>query len=655
MKFFTMPSRGTLLVLAAAITARAIYFFQYCNSPFFEYYRNDQLAYREWGLRIAAGDWLGDKPFDRQPLYAYLLGVAYRLFGPHDWPVLSLQLLGGVATVALLLWVARRIWGTQAGVAAGCLAALYGPLIFYECAIMKTFLEPLFVTAALAAGLHGGERGRTRWFAAAGGAVGFACLVREVHGVLLLPLLAAAMVPWVRPEPPLSRRLLSGGAVLLGFAVVLAPSALHNRAFANASMVVSATVSGNLWVAFGPLATGYQVTLPYIRTTAFDEIADGREETMLRAGRRLNSGEVSRYWFDATVRWVRDAPWRTIRLMGTKAAILFNDHEIPDNEDFAATGASVPLLAFLPTFGWIAGLGLLGFGRALRRRDGALLTAAFAAALILEILLTYNNGRYRAGLAAVWLLLAGGGAALLASGDFWRRTPGFWTRLALAAGAIVLTALAFRPLPGIDPRYLDRVHDLFKSQAVENDVMRRRIPALHQAIAAQPQDLKLREQLGLTLVGAGRISEAIRVYEEILRIDPGLLRARSRLAAILARIGDLEGASREARALVSLQPGLAGSWLLLGQIVFRQAGDAADDLVFQRRLDEAKLCFEKALGIDPDNAEAHYELGKLLHLGGGREAALREVESALRLAPDDKRAAHLERLIRASERPEPRE
>jgi tetratricopeptide (TPR) repeat protein len=643
-----MPSRWTALVLLAAVTARAVYFVQYARSPYFGYFRNDHLYYREWGLRIAAGEWLGSKPFEQGPLYAYLLGAAYKLLGPRDSLILALQLVSGLVTVALVLFCARTLWGDRAGVIAGLLAALHGPSIFYECMIMKTFLEPLLVMAALAAALQGAESGRSRWFSAAGGAVGLSCLVREVHAVLLAPLILAAVLSPGRPAQPRPRRLLSAGAVLLTFILVLAPAILRNRAVAESSATVTTGAGELFYSAFGPLATGYSFLTPFSGGLAYQEHEDYREEAFLRTGRRLTVNESSRFWLGEALRQVRESPWGTVRLLGIKAAILFNDLEIPDSEDFAATGAFVPLLGFLPTFGWISGLGFLGLGWSLRRRGEVLVPAGFAAALVLEILLTVNSGRYRAGLVAVWLMFAGGGLAALTSGEFWLRTPGLRFRLALVAAAASLSLMAFRPTPRMDPRRLAEIHDLFKRTALDNAVSVGRIPALRQAIAARPRNPKILEQLGLTLWNAGRVAEAAEAYEEVLRIDPKVVTARFRLANIHARVGNLERAAAEARLLVALLPENARGHVLLGQILFRQAMNAASDSDYARQFNEARSCFEKATGLDPNSGEAHYELGKSRYLGGDRRGALRELGLARLLAPEHRRAAHLDQLIRES-------
>ena len=50
----------------------------------------DEASYDTWARELAAGDWLGDEVFFQEPLYPYLLGVAYSLFGVDTSVALSL-------------------------------------------------------------------------------------------------------------------------------------------------------------------------------------------------------------------------------------------------------------------------------------------------------------------------------------------------------------------------------------------------------------------------------------------------------------------------------------------------------------------------------------------------------------------------------------
>src|SRR2546425_4303657 len=69
----TIVALATMLRVAHVLSLRA--------TPWFDHLVVDPEYYDEWARRIAAGDWLGDRPFYMDPLYPYLLAAIYRLWG----------------------------------------------------------------------------------------------------------------------------------------------------------------------------------------------------------------------------------------------------------------------------------------------------------------------------------------------------------------------------------------------------------------------------------------------------------------------------------------------------------------------------------------------------------------------------------------------
>ena len=54
----------------------------------------------------------------------------------------------------------------------------------------------------------------------------------------------------------------------------------------------------------------------------------------------------------------------------------------------------------------------------------------------------------------------------------------------------------------------------------------------------------------------------------------------------------------------------------------------------KERFDEAIACFQKTLEINPNYAEAHYNLSFALRSKGRLDEAIRELQETLRLKPD---------------------
>jgi Flp pilus assembly protein TadD len=642
-----LPAAAAVALLAAAV--RLAYLAAFGASPLAGLFKADQAYYRDWGLSLAAGDWVSPAVFEQGPLYAYLLGALYRLAGPRDQVVLLLQLLAGVAT-ALLVWaVARRVFGSRAALAAGLLAAVYGPLVFHEGLVMKTWLEPLLALAALLAGLRFGDAHRARWLAAAGAAVGLACLVREIHALLLVPLLLWCWFAGARAGLGAGRRARAGAAAVLAFLLAIAPATLRNCVTARECVPVTTGGGEVAYLAFGPHASAYYSIPPFVRPLSRIEHQDFRDEAVLRSGGPLSRREASGWWLRETLRTVRDTPARPLGLLAGRVRALLNDFEFPDNENFATARRVVPLLGWLPTFGWVAGLAALGVAWALRAPARSFLPLAFAAAVALEVLLSYPFGRFRLALAPLLLPFAGHALdrlARLASSGAAR------DRLKLAAAvsvAALATAAAYLPPPvAADDRWVLRDDGKDRLRAATRAMQRLRIEELKAAVHADASDAPSWVELAAELERAGTLFEARAALRAALAADPASAGANRALAELYYRQGRVEPAAEHGRRYLRERPedsrGHTGLAVYCSRLADETPGPAAADALRQ----EAAAHFAEARRLDPGNAEVWFYGGKYLALAGDRQGAGDLLSRALELKPDHAEARRVLGLVRAN-------
>lgn len=181
----------------------------------------------------------------RPPLYPALLGTAYRVFGQHVVVGRIVNLLLGLAVVALTMVFAQRIAGARAAVVAGVLVSLYPVLVVNDITLLT---EPLSLCLLLVLLIALSGR-RLIW---GGVACGLLILARpSAQGLLLViaawllwrygwkrmlvPLAVAALVvtPWV------ARNWIEFGQPLLvtsnGFnmAAIYSPAALADNHFVD--------------------------------------------------------------------------------------------------------------------------------------------------------------------------------------------------------------------------------------------------------------------------------------------------------------------------------------------------------------------------------------------------------------------------------------
>jgi tetratricopeptide (TPR) repeat protein len=183
--------------------------------------------------------------------------------------------------------------------------------------------------------------------------------------------------------------------------------------------------------------------------------------------------------------------------------------------------------------------------------------------------------------------------------------------------------------------------------------------------------------LGIVWVQAGQVQEAVRQYEQTLRIRPDYPEAHYDLGVALEKMGRTQEAIQQYGYALQIKPDYAEAHYNLAVALnragrmqeaighYEQAVRIKSDfveahnnlglaLMEQGRLPEAIGHYEQALRIDPQNASAEYNLGNALFELGKLPEAIEHWRQALRLNPDHAKAHYnlggaLEKLGRTQE------
>lgn len=131
--------------------------------------------------------------------------------------------------------------------------------------------------------------------------------------------------------------------------------------------------------------------------------------------------------------------------------------------------------------------------------------------------------------------------------------------------------------------------------------------------------------LGLAHFGVKHTGPALPHFEEALRLNPNLDKARFFIAGCHAANGDVKSAISEYRALVKDYPENPSYWVALGQVL-----DSDSD---QNRTEAIAAC-RRALVLRAPDAGAMFELAALLTKSGEVEAARPLLEYLVAAQPD---------------------
>ena len=656
-------------VLALALVLRLVHVWQISGSSLIAPEDLDPGFYYDWAKRIAAGDWLGEGPFVQSPLYAYLLGLFMKLFGTAVTPILIAQSMAGAATVYLTYIAGRRYFDHARGLLAALLMALYGPFIFYEGQVMKTFLSP-FLTVLLAIALHRararaadgaetaarGPGGIAGAFFAAGLVFGLLTLDRD-NFILLAPILAALAVHvgggWRRPGGLRSAAAFTCGAVL-----AIAPATLHNWTVSK-ELVLLTTGGGEVFfIGNNADANGLYVPPPFVRPDPKYEHADFIERASEIAGRRLTPMQSSWFWFRQGVEFITGEPLAWLRLLWLKFAHFWNWYELPDNLDYVVLQWFSPLLAALnlslpppavptlavpaagtwmqirlhlySTFGVVAPLGILGVILTRRRFRDLLPLHVLLFGYAASVLLFFNFSRFRVPVVPILALFAAEG--MLAIGRFLRR--GWALAVAFAGRSGELTDRARALAPGTGGVATGAAFILVLG-FVNLERPRGVVPAIEQALVignayyAQNEAEKARQSYyaGLVLLGEGPAGPA---GDELLRRQFGPAVTRDALVKEL----EVEAVARGAQFKgihVGIHHGLGIALVQEAQALFDQGKRQAALPLVDRAIEQ----FNEALKIAPSYLPSHRKLARAFSLKGDAEQAREWLIKAVDLWPED--------------------
>jgi len=419
---------GSALRVAYVLTLRA--------TPWFDHLVVDPEYYDAWAAQIAAGDWMGTRPFYMDPLYPYVLAVLYRACGRDLLLARLLNVAFSAGACALVAELGRRVGGRRAGALAALGFALYEPEIFFVGEVEKTTLSILLTAAFLVLALGRSLPAR----GAAGVALGLAALTRG-NFLLLAPLTVLFFL--FRDDEravrvgPLSR----AGAVLFGagFLLALAPVAWRNHHLSGEWVLTTAQAGQNFYIGNNPYnPSGAYGTLPFVRANPHFEEIDFRTTAEARAGRRLSAAEVSRFWFGEAFQHMREHAGFAARVMLRKAALFWNDFEVSDNQDqYLLERDSWVLRLPLLGFGAVAPLALLGALAGWHTRRAVRWLGGFVLVYWASVVAFFVYSRYRIQVVPPLLALAGLGVVELAA---WVRARA-WRQLGAAAAVGAATAV----------------------------------------------------------------------------------------------------------------------------------------------------------------------------------------------------------------------
>lgn len=157
-----------------------------------QYYAAGVLSMTESWRNFAynAFDPAGFVSIDKPPLAIWAQVASAKLFGFSGWSVLLPQALAGIAAVALIYLLVRRVWGSGAAAIAALVLALMPAAVAVDRSNNTESVLIVVLLGAVYAGARAAEAGSLRWLCAAMALVGLGFNVKMGAALVIAPVIA---------------------------------------------------------------------------------------------------------------------------------------------------------------------------------------------------------------------------------------------------------------------------------------------------------------------------------------------------------------------------------------------------------------------------------------------------------------------------------
>ena len=510
-------------------------------SPMYEPHpgAHDRTLYHEAAQAVADGDIWPDGAFEYLPLYPWVLGAGYAIFGDSLLVPAGLGLACEAVTVWLIVLLARRLGARwwMALMAAG-LYALYPLAVVYSPLTMPNTLNAMLVTA-WAWAMQRMDSRRMAWCAGAGlvggvTALGFAAALTVAVAFLLWEGIRGVRVraaPW------------RGMAVFaLAFALPVLPVAVHNSKAEGAFVLLTTHGGFNFYMGNHERATGYPVRVRDFRMTARAMLEDAHRAAELEMGRSLSRAESSAWWTEQGRAYWRANPLEAAGLTLKKAALFWNFRDVDDLRMREQLELTDGLFAgwWWPGFALFSVLGIVGL---LFARNAVAPKIVLLSGMV-SLVLFFITARYRLTLIPVMAALGASGLSAL-----WPMARVPVRRALWLIPAVLVIGFPF------EVRDL-RVFDYYNAsvQVLGSGRAEQALALSREGLAIDPANADLYHAQGGALAQLDRYEEAAQAFQWTVTLNPRHATGRYNLALSLARLGQVCEAAAVLEEWIAIAP-----------------------------------------------------------------------------------------------------
>jgi tetratricopeptide (TPR) repeat protein/4-amino-4-deoxy-L-arabinose transferase-like glycosyltransferase len=608
-----------LIIFLLAALVRGLYLYESSRNPTFYAPIVDSQSYDQLARQLAQGKPIAPEFFWQQCLYSFFLSAVYFFCNSSILCAKIIQALLGCVTCVLTYYLGKKLYGQTAGIIAGCIIALYGPLIFFETELLTEGLAVLWTIILLFILLNAAESRNAVLYLVLGICSALSIATRPNFIPFLLAALIWLIVLWVRQSASIKKLKPAMIGIIAGFLLAALPIAVLNLHTTGSFSILPHTGGVNLYIGNNPDFEAVSIR-PGLQ---WQKIVDTPAKLGLHTWR-----EQQFYFYKKTLEYIYTQPISFLKGLIRKTAEFISSREIPGNVDiylFTRWSKTLNLLVWkIDGFGFPLGilLPLAISGLFFLRRKTPVPVILFCILYSASIIITHIEARYRMPVIVPVCILAGAALTKISRIITTKQWPNMIMISLFCVGAAFLCSI---PGPFYSEKYVNyeaELHYALGGSLSKQGRIEDAIKAYSKVIDLRGDCIEAHHNIGLLLAKQNEPEKAISHYRKALELDPENAALHRDLGLGLFMLGKINDAVEHYHKAIKINPQNAAVYEYL-----------ALALQSQGMLDEAVSYYHKALTIEPRNAETQYNLGVTLQLQGKLDQAAEHYIDAIKIQP----------------------
>ena len=614
---------GLAALLLMAFLLRFGYILEIRNAPHTLAPAVDAAFHDQWAKQVAKGN-LGETPFFRAPLYPWLLGAVYFIFGDSPLPPRIFQVLLSTLSVWLTWSLAKRLFGPTAGWLSGIVFAFYGLTIFFTGELLIVTLIIFLDLLILWLIVKYYRIGAWWQWGIVGIVMGLSAIARP-NILIFLPVLLIAS--WINNNTAsLRKRITTIAAIGFGLLIPILPVTLLNRITGGEWIWIAWQGGINFYIGNNPKATGANAVIPEFGETW--ELEDAKNLAETETGHPLTPGQISNFYYQRGINWIERHPLDWIKLTLKKTYLFFQSFEISDQRNIYFFAYQSKMLKFLIWlgFGIIAPLGILGMILTYKHNKESRVITWFIITYSISFILFFVTARFRMPVVPGLIIFTSVVPVRIYQ---WFRDRRYQNSVIVFVVAVILFSLCWW-----NPYGYSRTVDAQTYFSLGNAYLKLKKysearQTFQTALSLDPTYEWVHLNIGVSYWRQGKIDSAEKEYLTELTLHPESSTAMNNLGVIATEKGNVEQAEEWFRRAFAQKPYYEDARINLAETLFRQGYTQAQ----QGNFSEAIGFLKQAANLAPNRAIYRYNLAVTQSALGQMNEAYQNWEQAHRIDP----------------------